>query len=233
MTFGSLFSGVGGIDLGLELAGMRCRWQVENDPFCLKVLEKHWPAVKRYGDIETLETNCLENVDLLAGGFPCQDVSEAGPRYGIDEGTRSGLWIEFHRIVRDLRPKFVLVENVTGLLSCGIGRVLGDLAEIGYDAEWSVVSACSVGAPHTRERVFVVAYPQEQWGKQCRRIQQPEVGSKEGNVYFWTSQPEPQRVANGIPRRMDRLRCLGNAVAPQVAELIGRQIMLANLVGVR
>jgi DNA (cytosine-5)-methyltransferase 1 len=225
MTFGGLFSGIGGLDLGLERAGMECKWQVEVDPFRQKVLGKHWPKVKRYGDIRSIDADDLERVDLIAGGFPCQDVSKAGHRKGIRSGNRSGLWSEFHRIIRSLRPKFVLVENVTGLLTCGLGGVLGDLAQIGYDAEWSVISACSVGAPHTRERVFIVAHPEEEWRKQRGRIKQQEVLAAKRNVCFWKDQPEPQRVADGISYRMDRLGSLGDAVVPHVAESIGRMIL--------
>ena len=160
MTFGSLFSGIGGIDLGLERAGMTCKWQVEIDPWCRKVLAKHWPNVRRYEDVSAVGGDTLEPVELIAGGFPCQDVSVAGQRAGIQDGNRSGLWSEFHRIIRELRPRYVFVENVPGLLTNGMGRVLGDLADIGYDAEWEVLSAADVGAPHLRKRVFIVAHTQ-------------------------------------------------------------------------
>ena len=161
MTFGSLFSGIGGIDLGLERAGMTCAWQVEIDPWCRQVLTKHWPNVRRYEDVSAVGGDTLEPVDVIAGGFPCQDVSVAGQRAGIQDGTRSGLWSEFHRIIRELRPRYVLVENVPGLFANGMGRVLGDLADIGYDAEWEVLSAADVGAPHLRKRVFIVADAKE------------------------------------------------------------------------
>ena len=161
MTFGSLFAGIGGIDLGLERAGMTCKWQVEIDPWCRQVLAKHWPDVRRYEDVKTVGGDTLEPVALIAGGFPCQDVSTAGQGAGIKEGTRSGLWSEFHRIIRELRPRYVLVENVPGLFANGMGRVFGDLAEIGYDAEWEVLSAADVGAPHLRKRVFIVADAQD------------------------------------------------------------------------
>lgn len=157
MRFGSLFSGIGGLDLGLERAGMECAWQVEIDPFCRKVLTKHWPSVPKFEDVREVGKHNLERVDLVAGGFPCQDISIAGRREGID-GERSGLWREFARIISELRPRLVLVENVSALLSNGMGRVLGDLAEVGYDAEWDCISAKDVGAPHLRERIFVVAY---------------------------------------------------------------------------
>lgn len=172
-TFGSLFSGIGGIDLGLERAGMQCAWQVEIDEYASKVLQKHWPNVARFRDIRTVGRVDLEAVDLIAGGFPCQDISGAGKRAGIT-GERSGLWSEFYRIICELRPRYVLVENVAALLypikrkrngrvvsieHAPIGRVLGDLASCGYDAEWQILSAAAFGAPHIRERVFIIAYP--------------------------------------------------------------------------
>src|SRR4030042_87214 len=167
MTVGSLFSGIGGIDLGLERAGMRVRWQVEIDPYCIRVLEKHWPNVKRYGDIRELKWSEVEPVDLICGGFPCQPVSVAGARKG-DKDER-WLWPEFLRAIREVRPRYALVENVPGLLSTDDGRlargVFGDLAEVGYDAEWGIVSAADVGAPHRRQRIFIVAHAESHlWG---------------------------------------------------------------------
>ena len=158
MTFGSLFAGIGGFDLGLERAGMGCRWQVENNPYCLKVLEKHWPGVKRYGDIRSLDGGELEPVDLICGGFPCQDLSVAGKRAGID-GVHSGLWAEFARLVGEVRPRYVCIENTPGLLANGaMRRVLGDLSALWFDAEWTSVRASNVGTTQRRERVFIVAY---------------------------------------------------------------------------
>lgn len=173
LTVGSLFSGIGGIDLGLEQTGrFEIAWQVEIDPYCQKVLEKHWPNVARYGDVCAVGKHNLSRVDVLAGGFPCQDISSAGKRAGIT-GELSGLWSEFYRLICELRPKYVLVENVAALLypikrkrskriigiePAPIGRVLGDLAEVGYDAEWEIISASAIGALHQRERAFVVAY---------------------------------------------------------------------------
>jgi DNA (cytosine-5)-methyltransferase 1 len=237
LTFGSLFAGIGGLDLGLERAGMRCAWQVEIDDYAQKVLSKHWPNVPRFGDIRECDRFNLASVDVIAGGFPCQDVSEAGKGEGIT-GTRSGLWGEFARLIGELRPRYALVENVSALLGRGMGRVLGDLAAIGYDTEWSVVSACALGAPHTRERVFIVAYPQrERWidtGQNFNRVIHESLHAWSFNVYrrghisgrIW---PFPsaghERVADGLPTRMDRLRGLGNAVVPQVAEYVGRAIL--------
>ena len=127
ITFGSLFAGIGGIDLGFERAGMQCKWQVEIDEYARKVLAKHWPKVRRHDDVRTWPQPDSERVDVITGGFPCQDVSAAGKRIGI-KGERSGLWFEMLRVVRELRPQIVVVENVTGLLDRGAGEVYGSLA---------------------------------------------------------------------------------------------------------
>ena len=159
LTIGSLFSGIGGLELGLERAEMETKWQVEYDNYCQLILKKHWPDVKRYGDIYGVKGEELERVDVVCGGFPCQPFSHAGKRKGTADSR--WLWPEFLRIVREVRPKWVIIENVPGLLSIDSGRVfsgiLRDLAESGYDAEWRVVSAQMLGARHRRERVFVVA----------------------------------------------------------------------------
>lgn len=172
MRFGSLFTGIGGLDLGLERAGMTCAWQVEIDPYATRVLEKHWPGVKRHTDIRDAHTwqaehrfkceehcfSCLSpHVDLICGGFPCQDISVAGKGKGL-AGERSGLWREYRRIVEEIAPKWVLIENVPALRTRGLRTVLSDLHALGYDAEWDGVSASAVGAPHRRDRLFVVAY---------------------------------------------------------------------------
>lgn len=170
-TFGSLFAGIGGIDLGLERAGWTCCWQVEQDPYCRAVLAKHWPGVQRRRDVRKAGAKHLPPVDLIAGGFPCQDISTAGRGIGI-EGARSGLWTEFARIVSELRPSYVLVENVPRLRSGGrgawMGKVVGDLAALGYDCLWDSVSASHLGAPHRRERLFIVAYATSN-GRDSRR----------------------------------------------------------------
>jgi DNA (cytosine-5)-methyltransferase 1 len=158
MTFGSLFAGIGGFDLGFERAGMRCEWQVEINPFCRQVLEKHWPDVRRHDDVKTFPPEGDWTVDVICGGFPCQDISNAGKGAGID-GERSGLWSEFSRIICDLRPRYVVVENVAALLARGLDRVLGDLACSGYDAEWQSIPASTFGAWQRRNRVWILAYP--------------------------------------------------------------------------
>jgi DNA (cytosine-5)-methyltransferase 1 len=167
MTFGSLFAGIGGIDLGLERAGMHCEWQVEIDDYARQVLAKHWPSVRRWRDVRTFPPEPAKawRCDLVCGGFPCQDISNAGRKVGID-GKRSGLWSEFARILGIVQPRYVLVENVPALTLRGLHRVLGDLAQLGFDAEWDRIPAASVGAPHRRWRLFIVAYAQGvQWEK--------------------------------------------------------------------
>ena len=291
MKFGSLFSGVGGMDLGLERAGLECRWQIENDPYAVRVLEKHWPDVTRYGDITEVDFGSVEPVELLAGGFPCQDLSYAGKGLGLS-GPRSGLWSEFKRAVRVVGPRLVLVENVPALLGRGMGVVVGDLAALGYDVEWESVPAAALGAPHLRYRVFIVAHADESGrggrtgqlgagrrsessdrrigdvadspGVGCRtgRARRPDTGGSrqpeqplqaladpdgqgpQGRVFggerarerlararreaeqtVWSSDAGIRRVAHGVPRRVDRLRGLGNAVVPQVAQWIGERIL--------
>lgn len=158
----SLFSGIGGFDIGLERAGMQTVAFCEFEPYCQAVLKRHWPEVPIYDDVRTLSADTLRRdgvwpIDVIAGGFPCQDLSYAGKRAGI-EGERSGLWSEFARLIGEVRPRFALMENVPGLLSAGHGRVLGDLAALGYDAVWDCIPASAVGAPHRRDRVWIMAY---------------------------------------------------------------------------
>jgi len=264
-TVGSLFSGIGGLELGLERAGMTVIWQVENDKYATRVLEKHWPKVKRYGDIKSIDWNNVERPDLICGGFPCQDISCAGKGVGIKKGTRSGLWKEFYKAIRALRPQYVLIENVAMLANRGLGIVLTDLAEAGYDAEWFTLSAADVGAPHRRERLFIVAHSDNRQrngteeeirtGRDASNGGSPDVVNTEkpglqgliATRIFgpdgclakcrsrcqWAEDPADTnpasksyvgRVAHGVPSRVDRLKCLGNAVVPQVAEIIGRAI---------
>jgi DNA (cytosine-5)-methyltransferase 1 len=181
LTVGSLFSGIGGLELGLEMTGrFKTVWQVEQNEYCRKVLARHWPDATRFEDVRNVGKENLAPVDVICGGFPCQDISSAGKREGIREGNRSGLWFEYARIVRELRPRYVIVENVSALLSDGLGIVLGDLASIGYDADWQVLSAAGVGAPHLRERVFVVAYAAD--NRVGRRFQFPQGGESPGSL---------------------------------------------------
>ena len=287
MRFGSLFAGIGGIDLGLERAGMECAWQVEIDDYCQRVLAKHWPDVKRYRDVREVGKKNLEPVDLIAGGFPCQPHSVAGKRLG-EEDDRN-LWPEFIRIIRETRPRYVLAENVPGIITTYLDTVLSDLEGEGYTFTTLNLPACGFDAPHRRERIFVVAYTNghEQGGKYQQRREEkgrtstggsgqdvpdsapmqrieikrdeqdgvlPQVladtegerlqGQREegnqvtdrhgesqvsirnsSNGTVWTVEPDVGRVAHGIPKRVDRLRGLGNAVVPQVVEWIGQRII--------
>jgi DNA (cytosine-5)-methyltransferase 1 len=314
-----LFAGIGGIGLGLERAGMSVVGQVEIDPYCRRVLARHWPEVPRHDDVRTCidwwRSGTRPYVDLIAGGFPCQDISVAGRAAGIVEGTRSSLWSYMADVVRVLRPRYVLVENVAALLARGLDVVLADLAACGYDAEWDCIPASAVGAPHRRDRVWLVAYPQrhpvrvepvpifrgrgpavaghdgkdghvadaadataevsssdgaqrgrrataQRWTEQpagsgaggravdgdrpprvrwdsaggaadapAPVLADPDSAAAVGSPVTrperdpWAAEPDVGRVAHGIPARVDRLRALGNAVVPQVAEHVGRLIL--------
>ena len=234
----SLFSGIGGLDLGLERAGMEIVAHSEIDPYACRVLKKHWPGVPNLGDITKVEWGeSIGRVDVIAGGFPCQDISLAGKGAGINEGTRSGLWAEYARAIRHIRPRYVIVENVAALLGRGLDRVLGDLASLGYDAEWSMLSACAFGAPHPRERLFIVAYSNAEHGHEgVGPFSQPgsaEVlpGADAKNHWsdpigsYVSANTDRAGMADGIPYWVDRVGCLGNAVVPQVAEYVGRLVV--------
>ena len=364
LTVGSLFSGIGGIDLGLERAGMTVKWQSEIDPFACKVLKKHWPDIPNLGNIKEINWKETEKVDVICGGYPCQPFSTAGKRNGEEDPRH--LWPWVREAISELRPQYAVLENVRGHLSLGGLSVIGELASIGYDAEWRVVSAASVGANHKRDRIVIVAYPSELFsnggdnnarvgmesetvpelgdsggsadvadpnssdspnGGKCsslpsqggsrrddgsgsgsdprqvsvggtretpsdvanpddagsrtseRRVncdrseesQEREFaqsrfsgcssnvadtqkqcgnGRRNGDIFGqsatdwiqgkvrgkgchgrftnWEVEPDVGRVAHGIPSRVDRLRGLGNAVVPQVAEVVGRLIMEAH-----
>ena len=156
-----IFSGIGGFSLGLERAGFSTVAFCEIDSYCRAVLRKHWPHVPQYDDVRTLTGDRLAAdgiaVEGICGGFPCQDLSVAGKGAGL-KGARSGLWREYARLIGEIRPRFVIVENVAVLRSRGLEAVLGDLATLGYDASWNCIPACAVGAPHQRDRIWIVAY---------------------------------------------------------------------------
>jgi DNA (cytosine-5)-methyltransferase 1 len=256
-----LFSGIGGFSLGLErTGGFETVAFCEIEAFPRKVLAKHWPEVPCYDDVRTLTAERLDAdgiaVDVITGGFPCQDISVAGNQAGLGEGTRSGLWSEIIRLTCELRPQFVIVENVANLLSGPsekrggwFGRVLGDLAECGYDAEWQNIRAAAVGLPHERQRAWLVAYPAEvgrivfghsapgatyqrsiphsfgsfehRWKREDGRHSMERVG--------WSVKPAIRGSNDGLPTELDKSRvgALGNAVVPQIPELIGRAILAA------
>ena len=309
-----LFSGIGGFALAARWVGWETVGFCEIDPYCQKVLRKHWPDVPIYEDVTQLDGRPHRGaVDIITGGFPCQDISLAGKGAGID-GERSGLWSHLARLIGEIRPAYAVLENVSALLGRGLDRVAGDLAEIGYDCEWHCIPASAVGAPHRRDRIWIVAYPisdggrtdagaqprsetersqlqQENWQalpgdaekargdladtNEFRRNRSPtkqrsqgrqistrnsDVADSEGDLRRtprhersetpdgcstdtdtnckpkiriaeswqecdqWAIEPDVGRVADGVPRRVDRLRGLGNAIVPQVAEMIFRAI---------
>lgn len=237
MTFGSLFSGIGGLDLGLERAGLVCRWQVERDEYCRKVLARHWPGVPKFDDVQTVGAHNLERVDCIAGGFPCQDISFAGDGAGL-AGDRSGLWFQFDRLIGELRPRFVLVENVAALVIRGLDTVLANLAARGFDADWSPVPACALGSTHTRQRLFIVAHANGEHGRpwirhplaRAFRPLQTIDGFESARAGAKARLANPSELyggADGVPCRMERNRAIGNAVSPAVAEWIGRRLMEA------
>lgn len=267
MRVGSLFSGIGGIELGFELAGgFETAWFVEFDPYAQAVLRKNFPEVPIYGDIRTIDFQQAPPIDVLVGGFPCQDISNAGKRAGIS-GERSGLWKEFARAIRETKPKYVFIENVGALLNRGLSTVLQDLHSLGYDAEWNCFPASAVGAPHRRDRIMVLAYPhgkrhlhrqpEEHAGEgrkhalgnlatgsgkvhdsvladscgeglqgQCEpeRVQQAHSDNREHG--WWATEPRICRVAHGVPNRVERIKCLGNAVVPFWAAVTAYRIKI-------
>jgi DNA (cytosine-5)-methyltransferase 1 len=267
--------------LGLErTGGFETVAFCEIEPFPRRVLAKHWPGVPIYDDVRTLTGDVLAgdgiSIDVITGGFPCQDISTAGKRAGIVEGSRSGLWSEIIRLAGELRPSYIIVENVAGLLSGPsekrggwFGRVLGDLAECGYDAEWENIPASALGAPHRRERIWFVAYPSKIYDAKLESIycsgqnrqpsydgqvvanpdnfnaqgQQPSISNAQERRRplarpprpllasiggLWKVEPDVGRVAHGVPSRAHRLRALGNAVVPQIPQLIGEAILRAE-----
>jgi DNA (cytosine-5)-methyltransferase 1 len=227
----SLFSGIGGLDLGLDRAGWKCAAQVERNPFRRTVLRRHWPEVPKHDDVRTFPRWWHERgappVDAVVGGFPCQPFSHSGKHLGVAD-ERWG-WPWFIDAVDVAGAEFILFENVRGLLrdAEAFRWILGDLSERGFDAEWSLVSACSVGAPHMRRRLFLVAHAAgSRWGGrgmaeslEATGWQEPTGGDR------WDSDAGIRRVANGIPDRMERVTALGDAVVPRVAEVVGRAVI--------
>jgi DNA (cytosine-5)-methyltransferase 1 len=293
MTFGSLFAGIGGFDLGLERAGMECRWQVEIDDYASRVLAKHWPHVARWGDVRTFPPGSPDEwrVDLICAGVPCQPVSVAGKQRGKDD--ERWMWGECLRVVADIEPRVFVAENPTALFSDDGGRtfagIVAAIQAAGYGVQWRVVAAADFGAPHRRERLFVVARKEPSLGQvpvlpglpmhdsrdaRARLRMSSDRGLEHGPIPptsaladadgsglegtvlehpgqglprprrgargnkkqvvpetpagWWETEPDVGRVAHGVPSRVDRLRCLGNAVVPQIVELIGRSILEAE-----
>lgn len=244
----SLFAGAGGLELGLEHAGMTVVGQVERDPYCLSVLTHHWPEVPKHDDVLTAPAwwgrAVRPRVDLVCGGFPCQPFSLGGHQRGVADDR--WLWPAFERVIRAVRPRYVLVENVSALHRdpVAFGWVLGDLHALGFDAEWTLLRASDVGAPHARERLFLVAYAQSEHGFARRLLEQGrdgrsplaarglpslEVAAQRAAADQWLArEPRVDRLVDGVPAQVDRLRLAGNAVVPQLAEHVGRLIVAAH-----
>ena len=229
LTHLSLFSGIGGLDLAAEWAGFQTVGQCEFADYPTKVLEKHWPDVPRWRDIRTLtkesfyERTGRRTVDVISGGFPCQPFSTAGKRRGKEDDRY--LWPEMCRVIQELRPSWVVGENVVGLISMALDQVLSDLESSGYTCRTVVFPACAVGAPHRRDRCAILAHTDSN-GRKGTELELPErcdadtfspafAESCDAFGKRWEAEPGVCRVADGVPYRVDRLRCLGNAVVPQ------------------
>lgn len=253
-TVGSCFAGIGGFELGLEWAfnahgiDHEVKWQIEQSAFCQRILKKHWPDSVIYDDIKT--TKEIEPVDIMIGGFPCQDISVAGKQKGIEHGEKSSLWFEMLRIISDIRPRIIVLENVPAIIRLGGAKVVRGLAAIGYDCEWTIVSARQFGAPHLRKRWFCVATDAESFsndGRINRRLfdakgsgqsQHAEIGDCDQNesgsdtTNAWRDFPTQSPFCDGndgIPDRVARLRALGNAIVPQCSQWVFEQIIKSGL----
>jgi len=237
-----LFSGIGGFSLGLErTGGFKTVAFCEIEDYPRRVLEKHWPGVPIYHDVRDLTGARLAAdgiaVDVICGGFPCQDISHAGAGAGIS-GERSGLWREYARLIGEIRPQYAIMENVAALLDNGMDVVCGDLASLGYDAEWQVISACALGAPHMRQRVFIVAYPDSEHGwPWFRHPASRKIGPLQ-EIYDLAGAraregarlEDPSALyggADGVPFGMERNRAIGNSIYPEVPTIIGNAILQA------
>ena len=195
-----IFSGIGGFSLGLEKAGMQTVAFCEINPFCQKILKKHWTSVPVFSDVTALtkeDFTSLPKIDVIAGGFPCQDISCAGKQIGIT-GKRSGLWKEFRRLINELKPKYAIIENVANLRGNGLITVLQDLWEIGYNAEWHCIPASAFGAPHRRDRIWIVAY------STCNSEIRLSVGKKET---ISPPRDDCKNAANADCKRCDCRQC--------------------------
>ena len=244
---GSVFSGIGGFEIGIEAAfgdSVQTVWQVEKDSFCQKVLKKHWPNVLLLDDVKKVNKDTVSPIDMLIGGFPCQSISIAGKMEGLENEEKSGLWWEMFRIIGDLRPRIVVLENVSNILSVGGTTVVGSLAKIGYDLEWQVVQASDFGAPHRRSRWFCVAnaikkhnskQPRNAKRMDKKRQLEPCGGeiSRIHKRHDWTKFPIESPVCrrnDGLSNRVDRIKALGNAIVPACSEYVGKCILNSGLV---
>lgn len=241
----SLFAGIGGLELGLERAGMTTVGQVEWDEYCQRVLARHWPEVPRHDNVVTAPewwgSEPRPRVDLVCGGFPCQPFSLAGKQLGVSD--ERWMWPATAAVIRAVGPSYVLLENVSALVrdSWAFGAVLGDLHALGFDAEWATLRASDFGAPHNRERVYVLAYAQgvdrdarDRVGScgvgespiAARGLRGLDLAEKRKAARAWLeAEPRVDRLVDGVPDQTQRIKCAGNAVVPAVSEHIGRLIV--------
>lgn len=230
-----LFSGIGGFSLGLERAGMETIAFCEIEDYPRKVLAKHWPDVPIFNDVRNVDYEQFRGVDIICGGFPCTDASTAQENRTGTTGERTGLYREIIRAICMVRPKYTIMENVAGLLDTGMGNVLGDLAKSGYDTEWDCISASDVGAPHERERLWIVANPssvgQQRPREYFKSINPEEDAYREASWLVDAVQgnalPYVCRRHDGVSKKLAEagLKAMGNSVVPQIPELIGRAIL--------
>ena len=251
MNMLDLFSGIGGFAVSAKWAlGKKVNVVgfCEIDEFCQTILKKHFPKVPIYDDVKIVNNKIIKRkIDIITGGFPCQDISLAGKGKGI-EGERSGLWKEMYRIIGEFRPRWAIIENVSALTSRGLTVVLNDLAKAGYDAEWQCISAREVGARHKRERIWVVAYPSS-LRLQCKKkdqelawerpsksssrngiqieedsLSESSVGRVVDGVSYWLHEPNVSRVQKEGFARKERIHSLGNSIVPQIPYIIFKKI---------
>lgn len=233
-----LFSGIGGFSLGLERAGMKTVAFCEIEKYPQSVLRKHWPGVPIFDDIRKLHaTDLPETIDVICGGVPCQPVSVAGKRQGQKDNR--WLWPEMYRLIQECNPRWVAFENVPGIINMGLDQVLSDLESAGYKTATFIIPACTINAPHRRDRVWVVAHGEGDVSDTNReRFQEcdmPPVTDKQGffartdfkrlTTTEWITQPGICARNDGVSGRVARLKALGNSVVPQIVEIIGRAIM--------
>jgi len=221
------FSGIGGFSYAAEklVGGFKTIAFVECEPYCQKVLKKHWPNVPIHEDIKTYKPEPY-SADVICGGFPCTDISVAGRGLGITKETRSGLFYELIRVIRLVRPKFVVLENVAAILNNGLGIVLGELASAGFDCEYACIPASALGACHKRERIWIIAYPMRERSQRAtnKRVQGKGIWAATSRRLYpnwrkYESQPVLRRGNDGLSNRLHRLKALGNSIVPQVAAI--------------
>lgn len=239
-----LFSGIGGFSLGLEAAGMETIAFCEYEEHARRIIQKHWPNTKIEPDIRLLSTDDYSKIiEVVTGGFPCQDLSTAGKKAGIEEGERSGLWREMFRIIRDIRPKYAIMENVSNLLigenGSWMGVLLRDLASIGYDAQWHCISVADIGGGHERKRVWIIAYPHKDgwdghekiFNSISNQVRNCRPSKSIIRLFALVSKiqfpkiMQDHRKLNGLSDGVDRLERLGNSINPRIARIIGNAIM--------